>query len=108
MPNADITTLSLALLMTALNMNSCAMSSTSPVYMSMPALMLSNTPLMIKAVWLLGAYVLRSPNPIASAIGLSRVRSQLHSSSLGIQHYGHPAEEIVTMRHVQSHHFKRE
>ncbi|KAL9114820.1 MAG: hypothetical protein Q9187_007396 [Circinaria calcarea] len=51
-------------------MNSWAISSTKPVYSSMPALVESKTPLTIKAVCDPGAYVFLTPSPIAIAMGV--------------------------------------
>lgn len=69
-PNAAITTLSRALLITVLNMNSCAINSTSPVYISMPALILSNTPSTMSPVCDPGEYVSLTPKPTAMDIGV--------------------------------------
>lgn len=69
-PNAAITTLSFALLITLLNINSCAISSTSPVYINIPALILSNTPSTISPVCDPGEYVSLTPRPTAMETGV--------------------------------------
>lgn len=69
-PNAAITTLSFALLITLLNMNSCAINSTRPVYINIPALMLSNTPSTISPVCDPGEYVSLTPKPTAIDTGV--------------------------------------
>ena len=70
MPKALNILLSGARRIVSLNMNSCAMSSTSPVYIRIPALILSKTPFTIKLVWEPGMYVSRIPRPTAMAIGV--------------------------------------
>ena len=71
-PKAAITTLSLAFLITLLNMNSCAINSTSPVYISIPALILSKTPSTMSPVCDPGAYVFLTPKPTAIDIGVDK------------------------------------
>ena len=87
-PKAAITTLSLALLITLLNMNSCAINSTSPVYISIPALILSKTPSTTSPVCDPGAYVFLTPNPTAIDIGVDKTyptakRYGVHRFALG-------------------------
>lgn len=48
------------------------MSSMSPVYSRMPALMLSKTPFVIKVVALPGERLVRAPRPAAMAMGVVR------------------------------------
>ena len=58
--------------MSVLKRNSCAMSSTSPVYKRIPAETESNTPLMMSDEELPGVRRPRTPKPAAMAMGVDR------------------------------------
>lgn len=72
-------------------MNSCAMSSTRPVYSKIPAEMESNTPFVINVVSPPGGYVVRTPSPIAIAIGVERAYAAPRTYGVNLFDFGHGA-----------------